>query len=57
MLHNLSVGELAERLRKKELTSLELTRHFLGRIERLGPALNAFLHRWCAHQLRLAHSR
>jgi len=43
MLHNLSVGELAARLRSRELSSVELTRHFLGRIERLNPALNALI--------------
>src|ERR1700688_1214534 len=43
MLHNLSVGELAERLRSRELSSVELTRHFLGRIERLNPSLNALI--------------
>jgi aspartyl-tRNA(Asn)/glutamyl-tRNA(Gln) amidotransferase subunit A len=43
MLHNLSVGELTERLRLRELSSVELTRHFLGRIERLNPALNALI--------------
>src|SRR5258708_3119690 len=43
MLHNLSVGELAERLRLGEVSSGELTRQFLGRIERLNPALNALI--------------
>src|SRR6195256_5990516 len=43
MLHNLSVGELAELLRLRELSSVELTRHFLARIERLNPALNAVI--------------
>src|SRR5882672_6813959 len=43
MLHNLSVGELAARLRLRELSSVELTRHFLARIERLNPALNALI--------------
>src|ERR1700704_6374138 len=43
MLHNLSVGELAELLRLRELSSVELKRHFLGRIERLNPALNAVI--------------
>src|SRR5271165_6422634 len=43
MLHNLNIGELAERLRKRQTSSVELTRHFLGRIERLNPALNAFI--------------
>jgi aspartyl-tRNA(Asn)/glutamyl-tRNA(Gln) amidotransferase subunit A len=43
MLHNLFIGELADRLGKREISSVELTRHFLGRIERLNPALNAFI--------------
>src|SRR5277367_5775319 len=42
-MHNLFIGELAERLAKREISSVELTRHFLSRIERLGPALNAFI--------------
>src|ERR1700675_4771730 len=43
MLHNLFIGELADRLSKREISSVELTRHFLSRIERLNPALNAFI--------------
>src|ERR1700676_4064881 len=43
MLHNLFIGELAERLRKRQISSVELTRHFLARIERLNPALNALI--------------
>ena len=43
MLHNFSIGELAERLELRQVSSVELTRHFLGRIERLNPALNAFI--------------
>jgi aspartyl-tRNA(Asn)/glutamyl-tRNA(Gln) amidotransferase subunit A len=43
MLHNLFIGELAERLGKRQISSVELTRHFLSRIERLNPALNAFI--------------
>src|ERR1700675_3823879 len=43
MLHNLNIGELADRLGKRQISSVELTRHFLGRIERLNPALNAFI--------------
>jgi aspartyl-tRNA(Asn)/glutamyl-tRNA(Gln) amidotransferase subunit A len=42
-MHNLFIGELAERLAKRQISSLELTRHFLSRIERLNPALNAFI--------------
>jgi aspartyl-tRNA(Asn)/glutamyl-tRNA(Gln) amidotransferase subunit A len=43
MLHNLSIGELAEHLIARQLSSVELTRHFLARIERLNPALNALI--------------
>ena len=43
MPHNLSIGELAERLARKETSSTELTRHFLARIERLNPPLNAII--------------
>ena len=43
MLHDLSLGELADRLAAKTLSSVELTRHFLARIERLNPGLNALI--------------
>src|ERR1700744_2641480 len=43
MLHTLSIGELADRLATKQISSMELTRHFLARIERLNPALNAVI--------------
>ena len=43
MLHDLSIGALADRLAAKELSSVELTRHFLARIERLNPGLNAVI--------------
>jgi len=42
-LHELSITELSRRLRGGGLTSVELTRHYLERIERLDPALNAFV--------------
>jgi aspartyl-tRNA(Asn)/glutamyl-tRNA(Gln) amidotransferase subunit A len=42
-MHTLTVAELAAGLRARRFSSLELTLHFLGRIERLGPALNAFV--------------
>lgn len=42
-MHNLSIGELCERLDKKQVSSVELTRHFLARIEQLNPALNAVI--------------
>jgi aspartyl-tRNA(Asn)/glutamyl-tRNA(Gln) amidotransferase subunit A len=43
MLHSLSLGELQARLATKQLSSVELTRHFLARIERFNGALNALL--------------
>src|SRR6202051_694395 len=43
MLHTLSIGELGEKLKSAQISSLELTRHFLARIERLNPALNALI--------------
>jgi aspartyl-tRNA(Asn)/glutamyl-tRNA(Gln) amidotransferase subunit A len=43
MLHNLSIGELADRLATKQISSVELARHFLARIERLNPSLNAVI--------------
>jgi len=43
MLHTLSIGELADRLADREISSVELARHFLARIERLNPSLNAVI--------------
>ena len=43
MLHNLSISELALRLAAKQTSSVDVTRHFLARIERLNPALNAVI--------------
>jgi len=37
------MGELARRLAAREISSVELTRHFLARIERLNPSLNAVI--------------
>jgi aspartyl-tRNA(Asn)/glutamyl-tRNA(Gln) amidotransferase subunit A len=56
MLHNLNIGELADRLGKRQISSVELTRHFLGRIERLNPALNAFITLTAAQALKDAAS-
>jgi aspartyl-tRNA(Asn)/glutamyl-tRNA(Gln) amidotransferase subunit A len=42
-MHALTVAELAAGLRARRFSSLELTLHLLGRIERLGPDLNAFI--------------
>jgi aspartyl-tRNA(Asn)/glutamyl-tRNA(Gln) amidotransferase subunit A len=43
MLHTLTIGELAGQLAAGKISSVELTRHFLARIERLNPALNALI--------------
>jgi aspartyl-tRNA(Asn)/glutamyl-tRNA(Gln) amidotransferase subunit A len=42
-LHTQTVAELAAGLAAGRYSSLELTLHFLGRIERLAPGLNAFV--------------
>jgi len=38
-----SISELAPRLRKKEISPVEITRECLSRIEKLNPSLNAFI--------------
>jgi aspartyl-tRNA(Asn)/glutamyl-tRNA(Gln) amidotransferase subunit A len=43
MLHTLSIGALADLLASKKISSVELTRHFLSRIERFNPGLNALI--------------
>src|SRR5260221_3507457 len=43
MLHTLPIGELGRSLSSGQISSVELTRHFLGRIERLNPGLNALI--------------
>src|SRR5687767_10977240 len=42
-LHHLTLAELSEGLRARQFSSVELAKHFLSRIERLNPALNAFV--------------
>jgi aspartyl-tRNA(Asn)/glutamyl-tRNA(Gln) amidotransferase subunit A len=42
-LHTHTIAAISSALRAKKFSSVELTRHLLGRIERLGPALNAFV--------------
>jgi aspartyl-tRNA(Asn)/glutamyl-tRNA(Gln) amidotransferase subunit A len=54
MLHNLSIGELGRSLTAGEISSVELARHFLGRIERLNPALNAVITLTADHALNEA---
>ena len=43
MLHNLSLVEMAVQLAARKLSSVEVTQHFLERIERLNPTLNALI--------------
>ena len=38
-----SISELAARLRRREVSPVEITRECLGRIEKLNPGLNAFI--------------
>jgi len=42
-LHYLSLRELAQRIRNKELTPQEVVEHYLRRIRKLQPELNAFV--------------
>ena len=42
-MHTLTVSELAAGLQARRFSSLDLTLHYLDRIERLGPELNAFV--------------
>ncbi len=38
-----TISELSQRLRRREISAVEVTQECLGRIERLNPALNAFI--------------
>jgi aspartyl-tRNA(Asn)/glutamyl-tRNA(Gln) amidotransferase subunit A len=42
-MHNRTLAELAQALHEKKCSSVELTRHFLGRIQRLDERLNSFI--------------
>ncbi len=42
-LHHQTLAELAAGLKARRFSSVELTRHFLSRIERFNPALNALI--------------
>jgi aspartyl-tRNA(Asn)/glutamyl-tRNA(Gln) amidotransferase subunit A len=53
-LHHLTLAELNEGLRARRFSSVELTRHFLARIERLNPALNALITVTAEHALSAA---
>jgi aspartyl-tRNA(Asn)/glutamyl-tRNA(Gln) amidotransferase subunit A len=42
-MHDKTIAELAASLRKSDFTSIDLTRHYLARIEALDPRLNSFI--------------
>ncbi len=42
-MHTLSVKEMSDKLKKREITSVELTQHYLDRIERYDADLNAYV--------------
>jgi len=42
-MHNKTIAELAQLLRNKEISSVELTEHFLHRIKTYDPVLNSFI--------------
>jgi len=42
-MHHKTIAELAACLRRGKLTSTDLTRHYLARIERLDPRLNSYI--------------
>jgi aspartyl-tRNA(Asn)/glutamyl-tRNA(Gln) amidotransferase subunit A len=54
-LHRLTLAELNEGLRARRYSSVELARHYLARIERFNPALNAFITVTGEQALEAAH--
>jgi aspartyl-tRNA(Asn)/glutamyl-tRNA(Gln) amidotransferase subunit A len=42
-MNALTISELSQRIRRREISPLEITRACLGRIEELNPSLNAFI--------------
>ena len=54
-----SISELAQRLRRREISPVEITRDCLARIEKLNPALNAFitvLAEWAMEEAKTAEA-
>src|SRR5690606_36262569 len=43
LMHDLTIAQLAEALRARKLSAVELTRHYLDRIAKLDGELNAFI--------------
>lgn len=54
-LHHKTLAELNEGLRARRFSSVELTKHYLARIERLNPALNALITVTADDALAAAH--
>jgi Asp-tRNAAsn/Glu-tRNAGln amidotransferase A subunit and related amidases len=54
-LHEISIAEASDLLRRKQISPVELTRFCLARIERLNPTLNAFI--TVMHDSALAEAR
>src|SRR5690606_27190292 len=42
-MHHFTIAELIQRLRRKDFSSAELTRHYLDRIARLDPTYNSYI--------------
>lgn len=54
-LHQMSIRQLQIKLRNKELSSVELTQHFLNRIDQYNPSLNAYIDVF--HELAMAQAK
>ena len=54
-LHQLTIAELNKGLRNRDFSSVELTQHFIERIERIDPRLNSFIS-LCSEQALTAAS-
>ncbi|MBC7751286.1 MAG: Asp-tRNA(Asn)/Glu-tRNA(Gln) amidotransferase subunit GatA [Candidatus Saccharibacteria bacterium] len=54
-LHHLSIRELSAGLTSKQFSSLELTQHFLTRIDRIDPQINSFIS--VTHESALANAK
>jgi len=42
-MHTLSIKEMSDKLQKREITSVDLTQHYLNRIDQYDPTLNAYV--------------
>lgn len=44
MLHTYDIAKLADMLHKKEISSYELTNHYIQRVKKFDPVLNSYIH-------------